>query len=264
MKSDQNIMVRVIITCVLLIAMLSLSACVTTTRGGFSEKKDDEKALEASVQLARQYIAAQDWELAKRHLKTAIEMGGNSAQVYEALALVYQNTGELELAQSAYLDALDEDTDNSRVRLNYAAFLYAQQDYPEAATQLERVTKDTLYEKRDIAFLNLARCYVQLEEFEKAERAYDRAYLMNKNIPGLKLEMATVFFQMQQFEKAEQYYNQHRQTVRQQSAGSLWLGLQIADQLNNADAFSSYALALKNLYPDSAEYQRYQQNYGGR
>jgi len=46
--------------------------------------------------------------------------------------------------------------------------------------------------------------------------------------------------------------------ARQQSARGLWLGVRLARETGDRDAEGSYALALSNMYPDSAEFQAYQ------
>jgi type IV pilus assembly protein PilF len=50
----------------------------------------------------------------------------------------------------------------------------------------------------------------------------------------------------------------YTRTVRQQSAAGLLLGIQLAKVNSDTDAEASYAMALRNLYPRSAEYQSYQ------
>ena len=51
---------------------------------------------------------------------------------------------EFELAESNFKEALDAGA-GSRARNNYAAFLYAQGRYLEAAAAFREVTTDTLY-----------------------------------------------------------------------------------------------------------------------
>ena len=70
-----------------LISTCLLSACIHTETGGFSDKKDNEKALAYSEELARGYIREGNWEAAKRHLKIAMDLDDSSAGVYEAMGL---------------------------------------------------------------------------------------------------------------------------------------------------------------------------------
>lgn len=244
-------------TGVLLFCLLSLSACVNTGNSTLGSNADREAALKTSVQLARTYLGEGNWEAAKRHLRTAMEIDKRNAEVHEALALVFQNTGELELAEEHFQKALRLDRNFSRARNNYGVFLYQEQRYQDAAEQLERVTEDILYENRRLAFINLGRCYRQLQELDAAERAFRRAWLMDKSSPIGLLELSEIHFLTGQVGQSRQHYEDYRRQVDQQSARGLWLGIRIARAYEDRDAVASYALALRNLYPTSPEYFQY-------
>ena len=247
----------------LIIAVVgTLNACVTTETGGIGTKADEKKALDFSVRLARDYIRQGNWDSAKRHLKKALEMDSSNPEIYEALALVFQNTGEIELAEKNYKKSIRLNEKFSRVRNNYAAFLYQQKRYSEAVGQLQVVAEDTLYTKRASAYVNLGRAYLQLGELSNAEQAFKRAHLMDKRNIGLLYELADVYYQLQDYPQSQQFYNAYRSRARQQPSQALWLGIRLAEKFNNQNALSSYALALKNLYPASKEYLLYQQQFG--
>ena len=245
---------RILVT---LAVTLVLSACITTTDSVFTEKADPAKALERRVELARKYIGEGNWDDAKRNLKLAYEMDPNNAEVHEAFALVYQSTGEFELAEQSYKTAIRLDTNFSRARNNYATFLYSQQRYDEAASQLEYVVQDSLYKARPRAFVNLGLCRLQLFDSQGAEEAFRRALTMDRTNAIALLELAQLRFDAGDFRSAQSYYDTYRTVVRQQSARGLWLGIRIARENDDRDAEGSYALALANLYPKSVEYDAY-------
>lgn len=240
--------------------VLLLAACVTTERGGLA-KADDKKTLEYSLQLAMTYIRSGNWDAAKRHLRTALEIDDANAEVNEAMALVFQNTGEIELAEKHYKKAIKLDPKFSRVRNNYGAFLYQQRRYKDAAKQLELVVADTLYSKRSSAYVNMGRAYLQLQELGKAKDAFHRAYLMDRNNVALRFQLADVYFQMEDYPKSQQFYDAYRSQVKQQPAQALWLGIRLAEKFDNDNALSSFSLALKNLYPTSKEYLEYKKAF---
>ena len=251
--------VRIIYLTLIASLILMLAGCVTTERGGIGEKANDEVALRSSLQLARSYIQQRNWRSAKRHLKLAIDIDDSSPDVYEGLALVFQNTGEPKLAENNYKKAIRLGPDISRIRNNYAVFLYQFNRYEEAASQLERITKDTFYENRASAFINLGRCYVQLKQYEKAREIFNRAYLLGARTPALMLNIAEVQYQLEDYPSAQRYYDAYRKQVKVPSARGLLMGAQLADKLENSNAFSSHSMALKNLYPGSTEYEAYKQ-----
>ena len=244
-------------TMTLLVSLLMLTACVTTTESPYSEKKDEDRALELSAQLARTYISRGEWESAKRHLRYAIATDPKNVEAHEGLALVFQNTGELELAEEHYRKALRYGADNTRVRNNYAAFLFGMDRQKEAAVEFERVVEDVLYEGRLNAFLNLALSYEKLGRIGESSKTFRRAYLMDKQSTPALLGLARTQYALGDYPKAQQYYDEFLKHVKKQSAGSLLLGIKLADQFGDKNTHASYALALKNLYPKSREYLEY-------
>lgn len=249
---------RVLLTLVVLCA-----GCVTSTDTVFTTPPSPEEALERRVALARQYIGQLDWDNAKRNLAKAVAIDDRNAEVHEAFALVYQSTGEKELAEESFQKALRLDRDFSRARNNYAAFLYAEQRYADAEKQLEQVVKDTLYTGRTMAFVNLGLCRRQLDKPEAATEAFSRALAMDRANPIALLELAQLRFEAGDYSAANRHYGTYRTAVRPQSARGLWLGIRLARAMDDRDAESSYALVLGSLYPESAEfldYQRMQRN----
>ena len=250
---------RVVSPLSLLLLSALLSGCISTSTGIFTEDASPEKALERRLSLARQYIGEGNWEAAKRNLELATEIDPNNPEVYEAFALVYQSTGEYELAEENFKKALTQDNKNiSRARNNYAAFLYSQERYKDAAKQLELVVKDTLYTERPNAYVNLGLCQLKLFETEAAEASFVRALAMDRTNQLALVEAAQIRFDAGDYATANQYYATYRTVARQQSARGLLLGIRLAQVEGDRDSEASYALALGSRFPKSAEYQAYQ------
>ena len=242
---------------VLVLVIGVASGCITTTESVFTEEASPSKAVEKRVALARQYIGQGNWEAAKRNLKLASDIDPDNAGVYEAFALVYQSTGEYERAEESFKKAIKLNPKLSRARNNYAAFLYSQQRYEEAEKQLDYVVKDTLYSGRPRAFVNLGLCRQKLFDPQGAEEAFVRALAMDRTNRIALLEVSQIRFDAGDFKSAGTYYDTYKRVARQQSARGLWLGIRLAQATGDRDAEGSYALALSNIYPDSAEYQAY-------
>ncbi len=247
---------------VVLAVALACAGCVTQTERVFTDPPSPDKALKLRVELARQYIGEGDWDNAKRNLKQASAIDPTNAEVDEAFALVYQSTGEDELAEQYFKQAIRHKRDFSRARNNYAAFLYSQQRYKEAEEQLEYVVDDLLYGARAQAFVNLGLCRLQLDDPEGAEQAFTRALAMERVNRTALLEKATLRYEAGDYQAALEYYGIYRTAVRQQSARGLLLGISLAHEMGDLDAEGSYALALRNLYPDSKEYKAYRSRNG--
>ena len=117
------------------------------------------------------------------------------------------------------------------------------------------MTEDTLCSGRPMAFVNLGLCRLQLEYSQGAEAAVTRALSMDRRNPVALLEMGFLRLEAGDTNESARYHGNYRTVSPQQSPRGLLLGLEIADQTGDRDALSSYELALRNLYPDSAEYR---------
>ena len=246
-----------IVALVLGLLLLPLAGCVTETTGGYTPEASPDVALQKRVSLARQYIGDGDWDNAKRNLELAAKVDPNNAEVHEAFGLVYQSTGEFEQAEAAFEKALRSDPTLSRARNNYAAFLYSRGRYEEAEKQFAQVTEDSLYSSRPLAFINLGLSRLKLGDSEAAEEASKRALTMDRRNPIALMEMSFLRLAANDPNTAERYYGVYRTVVRQQPARGLLLGIQIAKAQGDKDAESSYALALRSMYPNSPEYKAY-------
>ena len=240
-----------------LLAFFVLGGCISTTEGGFSEEPSPQKALDTRVSLARQYIGEGNWVAAKRNLELAMKINDDNAEIYEAFALVYQSTGEYELAEKNFKKSIRLDKKCSRCRNNYAAFLYSQERYSEAERQLDYVIQDTLYSGRPNAFVNLGLCRIKLFDMQGAEEAFVRALAMDRTNQVALLEVAQIRFDSRDYLTANKYYGTYRAVAPQQSARGLLLGIRLARIDDDRDAEASYILALSSRFPNSIEYQAY-------
>jgi len=247
----------------LLAIVVTLTACVSSHTVVNSKVINNDEALAAHVDLALKYIKRGNWEQAKRKLKIAYEIDSNSVHVHEALALVFQNTGEFDLAEKHFEKALSIDSDFSRARNNYAVFLFSQQRFEEACKQLKIVVSDTLYDSRMQALTNLGTCSLKIKDYREAEVAFKRALTLDPKNNLAMLELAYIYYQQKSYPDSNYYYHQYRSEARRQSARALLLGVKLADQSNDRDGKASFAMALKNLYPRSREYQAYLKEYPG-
>ncbi|MEX2131694.1 MAG: type IV pilus biogenesis/stability protein PilW [Pseudohongiellaceae bacterium] len=244
-----------------ILLLATLAACETTTTGGFNPEADQDQALLDYVQLAVAYYDANDMAGARRHLNNALAIDPRSADAYNVLALILQREGDLELADETFRRAIGLDRTNSRVRNNYAAFLFSQERYPDAFEQLQLVANDSTYEGRAIAFENLGRSALMLGEIDEAQRAFERALQINNNLYISSLELARIRIDKQDWTGARQAFQQFL-TIREFysipfDARSLWIGIQLENNIRNREQMALYVRLLTALYPDSPEYQLY-------
>lgn len=242
--------------------VLSLTACVTTQESVFTKKKSAAKALSLRIQIAITYLQQGDLEKAKENIREAAELDPQSARVHDVYGLIYQTSGESELAEKKFKRMLELDPGYSAGRNNYAAFLFKQKRYQAAIDQLQLVVNDVYYKKRPAAYGNLGLAALELDNYDLARSSFKNAVTISRGEvnPNYFLELALLEYQAKDYPEAAKQLQSYRDKVSQSSAKALLLGINIAEQFKDNNAKASYALALRNLYPRSAEYLRYQQS----
>lgn len=145
---------------------LLLAGCATSGQGISDDANPD--AAEAYTQLGVAYLERDNLPRALNALDRALELDPRHPEALQALALVYQQQGESDLANRYFQQALNAAPSFTRARNNYAAFLYQQAQFSQACEQLEIASQDAQYANRAQLFTNLGQCYLAIDEFDKA------------------------------------------------------------------------------------------------
>jgi type IV pilus assembly protein PilF len=243
------------------VCALLLTACVTTTTGGFNTEPSAVRAEQDFVQLAIGYYEAGEMSAARRNINNALALNSRSSAAYNVLALVLQREGDVQLARESFERALELDANNSRARNNYAALLFEIGEFEQSYRQLETVANDTTYESRDLAFQNLGLSAQRTDRPERAEYAFERALQLNSNALRSSLELAQIKYDKGEFAVAMNYYSRFVTNSQflnvVQTPRSLLLGIQLERRFDNEEGAAIYAILLERLYRDSPEYRQY-------
>lgn len=225
-------------------------------------KGDPNEILQKQLELGIGYLRNGDYQRAKDRLNRALEIDPRSATVHTTFGLVFQLEGELELAERYFKSAIRHDPDLTQARNNYGAFLFAQKRYQEAIEQLSRASENRFYVNRASVFENLGVAYATVGDMEGADFAFGRAVQLNPEQPRALLELAEIRFDQRNYVESRDYYRRHTLVARQ-SPRSLWLCIRVARIFRNADEEASCELVLKNIYPASEEFRKYQESLRG-
>ncbi len=237
---------------------LLLAACQSSgTREGSSKENDRIKLADINTQLAIAYMQDGDNELALRKLESALESNPKSVNAHNALALLYNNIGEYPQAEENYRKALALDARNITALNNYGRFLCQQKRYEEGQSRFKEAMDNPLNPTPENAMANAGTCAMQSGDTVRAEDLFRSALQRSSRLPPALLSMAQLSLDQQNPLQARAYYQRYTE-VSPQSPRTLWLGMRIEQALGNQDGVASYALQLKNRFPDSPEYGQYQ------
>lgn len=242
---------------ILLIFCGVLSACISSgNKAPLSTEDGRHQARDAYIQLGIGYLQQGVTEQAKMPLQKALEIDPNSADAHAALALVFQNELEPELAEQHYRKALSQGK-STRIQNNYGGFLFEQGKFKEAYAQFSEASQDTMYSGRSRVFENMGLAALRLNDKEQAMQHFERSLRLNPQQPRALLEMGTLLFERQEYVPAQRYYEAFTQ-LSEHSARSLLLGARLARVFQDRNQAASLGLQLKRLYPASPEYKQYQ------
>jgi len=219
----------------LVLALFMVLVVVGCTTKGSQPESNNTVAHEAYSRLGFQYLQNGDTVTAKQSFQRAIELNGGYAEAYNGLALTFQLEGDSELAETYFRKAIAVAPDSAMVHNNFGAFLFSNERYAEACEELARATEDPFYNLRSQAFENLGRCYRLLDRKEASVHAFKRDYFDR-------------FLTLVENRRVDHY------------AKSLWVGIRLARHNREATRAATFALILKNLYPNSEEYRQYEES----
>lgn len=238
-----------------------LSGCVTTSTSPFADKKDLSKAVETYTQIGYKHFENDNLFQAKRSLNQALEIDSRAAGAHLGLARVFDAEQDDELAETHYKKAIRYDG-GTEALFQYGVFLYNHQRYKDAYNVFGKVTEDNFYERRAQSFEFLALTARRVDEIETAIRAYEKAIVLDRMRVNSYVGLADLYEQQDKPREAMKAYQGFMALVRAERARhsphTLWLGVRIAHANNEPNMMSSLELQLRNRFPNSEEYRRYQ------
>lgn len=241
---------------VLVLCALVFTGCVVTESNPSEAVVDKNKALETRIQLTLGYISQGNRDSARTNLNKARDINPNDPRVNNAAGMLYQLEGEPARAEEEFKAALRKAPDFSAARNNYGVFLASRARAEEALEQFQIAANDLEYDRRQVALTNLGQTALKLGLRDKAKASFSQAFRLDPRASLPLLELADLEFQDREYSKAKSYLDLYNK-VTKASSRSLWLAIRLERIFGNADREASLALALKNLYPYSAEYLEY-------
>lgn len=245
------------------IVILTMVVIGCTPNG--TKSSDERSAYEAYSRLGFEYLQAGDTANAKTSFNRSLELKSGYAEAHNGLALTFQLEGDDQLAEDYFRKATKLEPSSAMMHNNFGAFLFSKGRYQEACVELARATEDPFYHLRAQAFENLGRCYQNINRSDAAKHAFKRALQVSSSgRPVSLVELAVINLNEGNLIEAEKNYNRFLGFVESRKvehyAKSLWVGIRISRQTANYNRAAAYALILKNLYPDSLEYQQYKES----
>jgi len=231
-----------------------LSGCAQTYESGgpLSTSQRSNEVAEANLNLGIAYLQRGEYEKSLEKLNKALSADPNYTPTLNALGLLYQSLGKPVEAEDYFKRALSRNAKDPSTLNNYGQFLCANNRYDEAQETFMKAASNPLYETPEISITNAGTCALRNNQPDIAEQHFRNALDKNPVVPIALIQMSRLSYDQGNYLSARGYLQRYLEVARH-TAGSLWLGIQVEQQLGNKDTLSSYALSLKNNFPDSKE-----------
>jgi type IV pilus assembly protein PilF len=237
----------------LIIIMLFLCSCEQTAGGrplDVSERSNE--VAESNLNLGIAYLKRGEYEKSLDRLNKSLEADPHYTPTLNALGLLYQKLGDNIQAEQYYTRALGIRQNDANTLNNYGQFLCSTGRFDEAQKAFLSASNNPLYETPEISLTNAGTCSLKNDQPEVAEKFFRDALDKNPNVPIALIQMSQLSYEQGNYLSARGYLQRYLATSKHTPA-SLWLGIKIEQQLGDKNILSSYALLLKNKFPDSHE-----------
>ena len=242
---------------ILLTFTLLFGACATPEKNKSGNNTDSynvtaltERA-RSHVDLGAAYLEQGKYEIALSEFNEAVEIDPSYAPTYNGLGLLYAALGEDAKAEANYKKSIELQPKNSESHNNYGGFLCSRQRYDESIKHFLEAIKNPLYGTPNLAYANAGICSARKNDIVNAEIYLNKALQIEPLTHSAATQLAEIQFKRGDTLTAKKTLQ--NALIARPSAETLWLGYKIARALNDKDNASSYALQLRQQYPNSEQ-----------
>lgn len=215
-------------------------------------KEKNHNIAVANYNVGVEYYRHGDFEKALERLSKAQQADPDYIPIYSALGLVYQRLEEPENAENNFEKAIILNDSDSEALNNYGQFLCSSDREEASIEYFMKAVSNPFYKTPEIPYTNAGLCARKSQQPESAIEFFNKALSLNPGIPAALLEMSEISYDGGNFPAARDYLRRYLEVARH-TARSLWLGIRIEIELGDMDALSSYALLLRNDFPETEE-----------
>jgi len=243
-------------------ACLALFACATTQRTDENTLKSqsstsgdetgDRTRARIHTELAASYYDLGNIPVALEEVREAVRSDANYGPAHNIAGLIYGRLKEDRLAEESFQRALRISPTDYNAHNNYGLFLCDRKRVREAIEHFMAAVGNTLHPFPDRSYANAGVCARRSGDLAGAEGYLQHALKTRPNQPQALFQMADLSYLRGDYGGARTFLNRLTQVV-QASAEVLWLGVRIERRLGDRNAEASYALQLRNRFPESVE-----------
>jgi type IV pilus assembly protein PilF len=236
---------------VLILLVVALAACASSSERQADRDKRHQRS-QTHVLLGASYLQRGQLDVAEQELNKALSEEPDNSQANNIMAVLQWRLKYYDKAERLFRKALNEDSKNSSAYHNYGAFLCEQGKLDEGIRNFEMAAKDPLYPYTADVYLNMGVCLMKKPAPVAAEKYFREALSVNPKLAAALYQMAKLSFDSGRTLSARGFMQRYYEVAGDTPAGLL-LAVKIEHALGHKNAEASYALLLRNKFPDSPE-----------
>lgn len=205
------------------------------------------------TELAGMYYEREQMGIALSEIDLALQAEPGYAPAYNVRGLIHMSLREDAEAEADFVQSLHLDKADSEAHNNYGWFLCQRGKELESIPHFMAAVKNSLYATPERAYLNAGLCFQKAGKNKDAQEFLQRALRIQPDMTQALLAMAEITFAEGDYPAASKYFA--AQKSENLTAAQLWLAVRIERRVGNTNAEASYALQLRQRYPDARETQ---------
>jgi type IV pilus assembly protein PilF len=232
-------------------ALVALAGCASAPERQAAEARR-QQLIATHIQLGVGYYQAGQYEAARENFNKVLSVDADNAQANNMLALIEFQLKNYDKAEQYFRRALAASEDDPELMNNFGVFLCERGKFDEAERWFKKAIAHPKYRYPEQANLNAGVCLLKKPAPAEAERYLRAALAINPQLAPALLHMARISYDSGRTLSARGFIQRYLEVARE-SPELLWLAYKIERALGNKNEAASYALKLKNRFPDSAE-----------
>ncbi|MBS0432093.1 MAG: type IV pilus biogenesis/stability protein PilW [Proteobacteria bacterium] len=219
-----------------------------------SKQEQNEDAARIQTQLGSALMQQGSYKDAYDHLQKAIQFDRSYVPAHTVLAVLYEQTRQLQNAESEYRAAVSIDPKNGDNNNNLGYFLCRHGRGKEGMDYLQRALADPYYKTPAQADTNAGACLAGMGDRAGADTYLRKALEIDPLYSDALYQMAHLQYTNGDAFRARGFL-QRFETQGRATPDSLLLGYDIETRLGNVQAAQDYANRLSAQFPESEQAQ---------
>ena len=219
---------------------------------GPGSEPSDADAATLNYELGSRYMLQGHFDVALEKLHKALSFNDSFPEAHNAIALLYEQTGQETLAEHHYRRAIELDADFIRAKLNYAQFLCTHGKPTEGEKQFLAVATGSPVDSADVyeAYTGAAVCALTVPDRKQADAYLRKALELKPNDASLLYRLADLSYGEGEYLKARAFLQRYHASAGY-NPESLWLGISIEEKLGDSPLRRQYTQMLLSDFADS-------------